>query len=391
MLLIVRILAVAGPAPASESGLPEDFRLSPVSWGGYGGGDSQSDCGSITHYPVVLVHGSGDGPEVWRAGDDGGVVAALQRGGFDPCEVWALKVGDAGRPMRSLEELTDDVKFFVHSVLGYTRAPQVQLVGDGAGAALIHTTLKKYHLYPLVHSAVYIDGPFAGQAGCDDDRCFAGEVVCCALTPGSAMLRRVMLPVETPEALTSVPDHGREGHIRYLALGSTPAVALEQRTPEAGGWMLDGASNLSFSEIAGTPVQRVAELWPALSLFLSDPASPCSEEDDGDRDGFCDVARGGNDCDDRDPSVFPGAMEVERDGKDQDCNLHDLDRSVVGWKCERPIGAAQHRLPPLVEPPDPPDTPAGMDVPLVVAVVAVPLLLGFIVLGIARKRIGRKR
>ena len=300
-----------------------------------------------------------------------------------------------------MKDAKEDPKYIVgidlgttHSVLAYTRAPRVQLIGDGAGAALIHTTLKKYHLYPLVHSAVYIDGPFAGLAGCDDDRCFAGEVVCCALKPGSAMLRRVMLPVETPEALTSVPDRGREGHIRYLTVGSTPAVALDQRTPEAGGWMLDGASNLSFPEVARSPVQRVADLWPDLVRFLSDPTTPCTPDDDGDRDGFCDVARGGNDCDDRDPSVYPGAMEVERDGKDQDCNLHDLDRGVVGWKCERPISETQHRLPPLVEPPESSDTPAGTNVPLVVAVVVVPLLVGLVglvALGIAKKRIVFRR
>jgi len=385
------LLATSGIASATEAALPGDFRLSPVSWDGYGGGEQRSDCGEITHHPVVLVHGDGDGPEVWRAGDDGGVVGALHRGGFDPCEVWVLKVGEQGRPMRSLEELTDDVKFFLYAVLAYTHAPRVQIVGDGAGAALVHTTLKKYHLYPLVHSVVYIDGPFAGLADCDDDRCFAGEVVCCALKPDSAMLRRVLLPVETPDALTSMPDEGRKGHIRYLALGATPAVELGQRTPETGGWMLAGASNLSFPQLAGAPIHHVEGLWPQILRFLAEPATPCTAEFDRDLDGFCGIENGGNDCDDRDPSVFPGATEIQADGRDQDCNLHDLDRSVVGWKCERPIGEAPRRLPPLVEEPVTPDAPAPANIPLGVVIAGVAFVVIVAVAWFVRRRIVLRR
>ena len=49
-----------------------------------------------------------------------------------------------------------------------------------------------------------------------------------------------------------------------------------------------------------------------------------SDMADVDRDGFDGRTGGGNDCDDFDDSVYPGAPEVPRDGVDQDCNGVDL-------------------------------------------------------------------
>ena len=45
---------------------------------------------------------------------------------------------------------------------------------------------------------------------------------------------------------------------------------------------------------------------------------------DADGDGFDDIAAGGADCDDTDPTIFPGAPEVADDGIDQDCDGSDL-------------------------------------------------------------------
>ncbi|MBN1335460.1 MAG: FG-GAP repeat protein, partial [Deltaproteobacteria bacterium] len=46
-----------------------------------------------------------------------------------------------------------------------------------------------------------------------------------------------------------------------------------------------------------------------------DPYMDPDQDDDGAVRGEC----GGNDCDDLDPDVFPGAMEIPYDGKDNDC------------------------------------------------------------------------
>lgn len=52
------------------------------------------------------------------------------------------------------------------------------------------------------------------------------------------------------------------------------------------------------------------------------PPPPVCQDADG--DGFTDSACGGQDCNDADPSIFPGAPEVCGDGIDQDCSGADL-------------------------------------------------------------------
>ena len=49
--------------------------------------------------------------------------------------------------------------------------------------------------------------------------------------------------------------------------------------------------------------------------------------DDFDRDGF---SIADDDCDDLDPQIYPGAVEIPGDGIDQDCDRNDLLMRVAG-------------------------------------------------------------
>jgi len=55
----------------------------------------------------------------------------------------------------------------------------------------------------------------------------------------------------------------------------------------------------------------------SVDFTVGDPLDPCW---DGDGDGYADVACGGDDCDDTDPAVNPGAPEICEGGVDDDCD-----------------------------------------------------------------------
>ncbi|HMV69542.1 MAG TPA: CAP domain-containing protein, partial [Myxococcota bacterium] len=63
---------------------------------------------------------------------------------------------------------------------------------------------------------------------------------------------------------------------------------------------------------------QLVELFD-LSSCTSTPAVPLIDPD-ADRDGHLAIPRGGDDCDDADPEVYPGHIEVPLNGIDDDCD-----------------------------------------------------------------------
>ncbi|MFO1504115.1 MAG: S8 family serine peptidase [Steroidobacteraceae bacterium] len=123
-----------------------------------------------------------------------------------------------------------------------------------------------------------------------------------------------------------------------LSFGGTPTYTLVAGTSFSAPHVA-GAMALLRS---AAPLVSVEQMEQALTATARDvgPAGPDNDSGHGvisvlaaldalppidvDGDGY----GAGRDCDDRDPTVHPGAVERPRDGKDQDCNGYDLSLQV---------------------------------------------------------------
>jgi pimeloyl-ACP methyl ester carboxylesterase len=136
--------------------------------------------GAVTRTPVILLHGNNDTPYPTACNPYGNVHDLAQHfvdHGYRPSEVWALGYqGDqcdllADQTRRSGEAHSTaanvpDLRAFVHAVLDYTGAKQVDIVGHSLGVTLTRAWLKEDHAWHLVRRFVAIDGPNHGIVNC---------------------------------------------------------------------------------------------------------------------------------------------------------------------------------------------------------------------------------
>jgi pimeloyl-ACP methyl ester carboxylesterase len=139
--------------------------------------------GPVTRTPVIFLHGNNDTPFPTPCnpyGDIHALAESLLAHGYSPSELWGLGYqGDqcdliTTPTNRSGEAHTTaanvyDVRAFVHAVLAYTHAKQVDIVGHSLGVTVARAWMRHDHAYRLVRRLVAIDGPNHGIIDCSPD------------------------------------------------------------------------------------------------------------------------------------------------------------------------------------------------------------------------------
>jgi pimeloyl-ACP methyl ester carboxylesterase len=184
-LAVVMLLGMAiltEPARAAEqvgTAFPADFpAILDASLGvpviGFGA------AGKVKRTPVIFLHGNNDTPFPTACNplgrihsmaqfflDHGYAASELWGLGYqgDQCDLGANPTNRSGGAHSTVANIPD-LRRFVHAVLDYTGARQVDIVGHSLGVPLARAWLRTDHAFHLVRRFVAIDGPNHGIINC---------------------------------------------------------------------------------------------------------------------------------------------------------------------------------------------------------------------------------
>ena len=188
--------------------------------------------GPVTRTPVVFLHGNNDTPFPTACNPYGAIHGLAQSpvdAGYAPSEVWGLGYqGDqcdlfADQTHRSGEAHSTvanvpDLRAFVHAVLDYTGARQVDIVGHSLGVTLVRAWLREDHASRLVRRLVAIDGPNHGIISCSPNPLNYWQLPALGgFTPDSAICREYGA-ADTPFLQWLNRGSETPGPTRYLVL-----------------------------------------------------------------------------------------------------------------------------------------------------------------------------
>ncbi len=238
--LIVVLLVAAGLGSTSSGAVratvgtsfPSDFPvIEDASLGvpviGFGG------AGTVERTPVIFLHGNNDTPYPTACNPFYGDVQAAAQffldHGYSPGELWALgyqgdqcdlgttptnRSGEAHSTVANVP----DLRRFVHAVLDYTGARQVDIVGHSLGVTLAREWLRQDRAYHLVRRFVAIDGPNHGIINCSPSPLNYWQLPPLGgFTPDSAICREYGAP-DTPFLRTLNHAGETPGATRYLVI-----------------------------------------------------------------------------------------------------------------------------------------------------------------------------
>ena len=188
--------------------------------------------GPVERTPVIFLHGNNDTPFPTSCNPFGRIHDFAQffaDQGYLPSELWGL--GYQGDQCDLIANPTNrsgvahstvanvpDLRRFVHAVLEYTGARQVDIVAHSLGVTLTREWLREERAFHLVRRFVAIDGPNHGIVNCSPSPLNYYQLpVSGGFTPDSAICQEYGSP-DTP--LLSRLNHGSETH------GSTRVLVI---------------------------------------------------------------------------------------------------------------------------------------------------------------------
>lgn len=340
MYIIISLLLLTVPNLnlfAGQYNLPNDFmtiinnrfpHTDRIRYVAGGSGDRHTTMKNINKYPVIMISGNKRTKEDWFGKNIGNaekknsdVYKMFLSNGFDESELWTYSyVANENEEMRNIEELTDSLRVFIYGILLYTGATQVQILAHGEGGVLAFETIRKYNIYNLVKTMVFIGCPFHGSSIYNYYKAIQGYPVHANLTPGSDFLEEMLFLTETPHI----------DEIDYVTIYSANDEYYKNNRYSP---ILKGAKNIAIDNLDHDGLRVSYESFKKYNVFFNKKSLKYNPEKDLDKDGFMDIKKGGNDCNDQNDKIYPGAFEIEDDNIDQDCNFRD--KSSIGGKgCE---------------------------------------------------------
>ncbi len=136
--------------------------------------------GPVVNTPVIFLHGNNDTPFPTACNPLGRIQALAQNladRGYATSELWGLGYqGDQcnlgadqtnrSRIAHTVAANVPDLSRFVHAVLAYTGAKEVDIVGHSLGVPLAREWMRQENAHRLVRRLVAIDGPNHGIINC---------------------------------------------------------------------------------------------------------------------------------------------------------------------------------------------------------------------------------
>jgi pimeloyl-ACP methyl ester carboxylesterase len=190
--------------------------------------------GPVTRTPVILLHGNNDVPFALGTcqelqGNIQRLAQYLADSGYNTSELWGL--GYQGDQCDLREDNTrrsafahtatanvDDLRRFVHAVMAYTGASEVDIVGHSLGVIVAREWMRQDKAWRVVRRLVAIDGPNHGIINCSPspDNSYRFPIFG-GFTPESAVCQELGSP-DTPFLRQLNRGSDTQGSTRILAI-----------------------------------------------------------------------------------------------------------------------------------------------------------------------------